>query len=113
MKHVLPVWIILSLAVFAVLTSVRQSIYLGTGANSYEQFGWPGGWLTKNEYKTYVSHGTAPPQVDEHRVRWYVSDWSRFAGGALIAVMVPGLVLLAVRFGFKRSAQVPTSGSSQ
>jgi hypothetical protein len=113
MKRVIAIWIALSLGVLAALTCVRQPFHLGTGANSYEQFGWPGGWLTRNEYKTYVSYGAAGLQVDEHRVRWHVSDWRLFACGAFIATTISGFMIVGIRYGLKRCAEVPTSRSTE
>ncbi len=112
MRRWLLLWFALSLGVFTLFASVPQHIYFATGANSYNRFGWPRGWLTRNEYKTYVSDG-GPYQVSEYRVHWYVSDWTRFACGALVAVTLPGVLLVGVRFGMKRRTGVPTSGSSQ
>ena len=98
MRRWLLFWFALALGVFALLASVPQHIFFATGANSYQRFGWPGGWLTRNEYKTYVSHG-GPLEVSEHSVHWYVSDWKCFTCGALVAVTLPGLLLAGVRGG--------------
>ena len=113
MKPFFLIWVALSLAVFAVLASVPKNIYAATGANSYTRSGWPGGWLSRDEYKTYVSRGAGPPQVDEYRVRSYISDWTSFACAVSVSITLPGFVLLAFEYGLKKRRGVPTSRSTE
>jgi hypothetical protein len=113
MKPFFLIWTALSLAVFAVLASVPQHIYAATGANSYTRSGWPGGWLSRYEYKTYVSRGAGPPQVDECRVHYQISDRAFLACAVSVSITLPGFVLLAVKYGLKKRTAVPTSRSTE
>ena len=113
MKGLFLIWVVLSLMAFGVLASVPQHSYLGTGANSYTRSGWPGGWLIRNEYKTYVINGAGPTQVAEYRVHSYVSDWTSLTCAVFVSVALPSLVLLPVMYGLKKRTAAPTNRSTQ
>jgi hypothetical protein len=109
MTRFLLIWVVFSLAVLGGLAGFQGPHQFGA---TFENFGWPGGWLMKVKDPTYVIDSGSPMRV-EYKARWYVLDWRSFACAALIAIALPGSVLAAVRFGLKRAPAVPTSGSSQ
>jgi hypothetical protein len=71
--------VLVATVILGLFAFVDYPIYMSTGANSYHSYGWPNGWLTRNEFKTYVGKGDGPPHIDQHWVRWYISRNGDFA----------------------------------
>ena len=103
-------WVIGSLAVFAGLASIHYPIRMSTGANTWDSHGWPGGWLTRNELKTWVDHGDGRGMnADIHKVRWHVSSWGALTLALLVSCAAPGSVIVPMRWMGNRKAGVPTT----
>jgi hypothetical protein len=97
----MTIWTVLSLAVLTLLTAVHYPLYMSTGASTSDRHGWPGGWLTREEYQTWVDSGDGGGlHVDVHKVHWYISSVGSMATALVVAAVAPATIMLP---GFSRS----------
>ena len=89
LKYMSAIWLVLSLGVFGLLTTPRYTYSEHPGGFVARTYGWPGGWLTCNRYK---SGKTNPP--GQYRLDTYVSDRSSYMAAWGVAVVAPGFILL-------------------
>jgi hypothetical protein len=102
----MTIWTVLSLAVLALLTAVHYPLYMSTGASTSDQHGWPGGWLTREEYQTWVdSRDGRGLHVDVHKVHWYISSVGSMTTALVVAAEVPGTVMLPVLIMSRKKAR--------
>ncbi len=83
----------------------RTGGVLGTGANVFTTYGWPGAWLAKDEYTTYHSDGKMPLHIDEHWIRWSIIDVTALVGTMLIGFAGPGAIFIPIMWVRKKRRQ--------
>jgi hypothetical protein len=93
----MTIWTVLSLAVLALLTAVHYPLYMSAGASTSDRHGWPGGWLTREEYQTWVDSGDGRGlHVDVHKVHWYISSVGSMTTAIVVATVAPATIMLPV-----------------
>ena len=108
----ITIWAMLSMAVLAALTAVHYPTLMSTGANTWDSHGWPGGWLTRNEYKTWVDYDDGHGMhVDLHNARWYISSMGSLIVALFASAAAPAIVLLPVLI-VRRSKRCQQSGGA-
>ena len=101
-------WLTMSMVMLSLLTTIHYPSFLATGANTWDSHGWPGGWLTRNEYKTWVNYGDGNgTHVDAHKVRWFISSWGSLLVAILASIAAPAAIMVPILLLRKKSIVVP------
>ena len=90
------IWWALSFGVFVLLASHRNTYSPKSNVFIARTYGWPGGWLTCNRYK---SGKTSPP--GQWRLDTYITDWKSCSVAVAVSLAAPGLIMLPLRRRFK------------
>ncbi|MDA3872713.1 MAG: hypothetical protein PF795_01995 [Kiritimatiellae bacterium] len=105
MKLIIAIWLAATLILFGVFATRGTYGLFGTGANSWSIYGWPGGWLSRNQYQTFSTNEDGEMIQTEYWVKWYVSDWAMLSVSVVTSVAVPALFLSPCILSRKKHTQ--------
>ena len=94
MKKIITTWILTSIISFGFFATYTNYGVFGTGANSWSHYGWPSGWLTRNQFQTFAVHPDGEMEQTEYWVKWYVRNWWALAGSIGISITSPAIICI-------------------